>query len=61
VAFDWSGGNIEQDDDCVCIPGQIVFFLEVTEERVGIEVSHSENISGSCESEKNQCIGEMNR
>jgi hypothetical protein len=38
ATFDWSGGNIEQDDDCVCIPGQIVFSLEVTEEMVGIDV-----------------------
>jgi hypothetical protein len=38
ATFDWSGGNIEQDDDRVCIPGQIVFFLEVTEEMVGIDV-----------------------
>jgi hypothetical protein len=38
VTFDWSGGNIEQDDDRVCIPGQTVFFLEVTEEMVGIDV-----------------------
>jgi hypothetical protein len=36
--FDWSGGNIEQDDDRFCIPGQIVFFLEVTKEMVGIDV-----------------------
>jgi hypothetical protein len=36
--FDWSGGNIEQDDDRVCIPGQIVFFLEVTKKMVGIDV-----------------------
>jgi hypothetical protein len=35
---DWSGGNIEQDDDRVCVPGQIVFFLEVTKEMVGIDV-----------------------
>jgi hypothetical protein len=38
ATFDWSGGNIEQDDDRVCIPGQIVFFLEVMEEMVGIDV-----------------------
>jgi hypothetical protein len=38
ATFDWSDGNIEQDDDRVCIPGQIVFFLEVTEEMVGIDV-----------------------
>jgi hypothetical protein len=38
ATFDWSGGNIEQEDDRVCIPGQIVFFLEVTKEMVGIDV-----------------------
>ncbi len=38
ATFDWSGGNIEQDDDRVCIPGQIVFFLEITEDMVGIDV-----------------------
>ena len=36
--FDWSGNNTEEDSDRVCIPGQIVFFLEVTEEMVGIDV-----------------------
>jgi hypothetical protein len=29
---------MEQEDDHVCIPGQIVFFLEVTKEMVGIDV-----------------------
>jgi hypothetical protein len=38
ATFDWSCGNTEQDDERVCIPGQIVFFLEVTEEMVGIDV-----------------------
>jgi hypothetical protein len=38
ATFDWSGGNIEQDDDRVCISGQIVFFLEVREEMIGIDV-----------------------
>jgi hypothetical protein len=37
ATFDWSGGNIGQDDDRVCIPGQIVFFLEVTKDMVGID------------------------
>jgi hypothetical protein len=36
--LDSSGGNIEEDNDRVCIPGQIVFFLKVTEEMVGIDV-----------------------
>jgi hypothetical protein len=34
ATFDWPGGNIDQVDDRVCIPGQIVFFLEVTEEMI---------------------------
>jgi hypothetical protein len=38
ATFDWSGGNIEQCNDCICIPGQIVFFLEVTKEMAGIDV-----------------------
>ncbi len=39
ATFDWSGSNTEESsEDRVCIPGQIVFFLEVTEEMVGIDV-----------------------
>jgi hypothetical protein len=38
ATFDWSGGNIDLKDDRVCFSGQIVFFLEVTEEMVGIDI-----------------------
>jgi hypothetical protein len=44
ATFDWSGGNIDLVDDRVCIPGQIVFFLEVTEEMVGIDVGGEMNL-----------------
>jgi hypothetical protein len=49
ATFDWSGGNIEQDDDRVCIPGQIVFFLVVTEEMVGIDESTVLSHGEACE------------
>ena len=36
---DWSNGSEDMMDDApVLIPGQIVFFLQVTEEMIGIDV-----------------------
>ena len=36
--FDWSDGGEDMDDESILIPGQIVFFLEITEEMIGLDI-----------------------
>jgi len=47
AVFDWSGPAGTDDDEPIHIPGQIIFFLEMTDDMVGLEIAGRMEISSA--------------